>query len=374
VRRIALRTLLHDRGRLAAAVTGVAFATALMLSQIGIYLGFRASASVLVHRIGGDLWVGARGVAHAEEAELLAAGTDLAARRHPCVAVVRPAVISWVPYRMGNGGRDTLQVVGVDLAGPTIVPWSFARGLPDDLRAPDRVALDVGALAAMRLGGEPLGAEIEVAGRSVFVAALTRGVRSLSLKPQMFTDVRTARRLLGASDGQATFWVLSLRSPACAASVARAVEENPALQVFPRAELARITEERIVVNSGAGAALAFVAMLGLVVAVVVVGQTLYATLAEHRRELGMLKAVGALEGELFAFVAWQVMFIAIVGGALGTLLGYALREAVRGLAIEIVLTPATVVAGLLAVGAACGLASIASLRVVRRLDPVEALR
>ena len=46
MRRIAIQSLVHDRGKLVAALTGVAFAAALVLIQTGLYEGFRYNASI----------------------------------------------------------------------------------------------------------------------------------------------------------------------------------------------------------------------------------------------------------------------------------------------------------------------------------------
>jgi hypothetical protein len=61
VRRIALKSLLHDRGKAGAALAGVAFATTLLLVQSGVYLGFLETSAGLISRVGGDVWVMARG-------------------------------------------------------------------------------------------------------------------------------------------------------------------------------------------------------------------------------------------------------------------------------------------------------------------------
>ena len=127
-------------------------------------------------------------------------------------------------------------------------------------------------------------------------------------------------------------------------------------------------------ESGAGAALAFVALLGLVVGVVIVGQTQFALVREHLRELGMLRAVGASRSELAAFVAWQAGFVAAVGGASGIGLAVLLRRTLAGRSVELVYGPATLATSAGAVVVMCGLASIFSLATVLRLDVAKVLQ
>ena len=45
MRRIALLSLAHDRGKLVASLAGVAFAATLVVAQIGLYVGFLDSSS-----------------------------------------------------------------------------------------------------------------------------------------------------------------------------------------------------------------------------------------------------------------------------------------------------------------------------------------
>jgi len=55
-------------------------------------------------------------------------------------------------------------------------------------------------------------------------------------------------------------------------------------------------------TTGAGVAVLLAAVLGLVVGVVVVAQTIYATTMDHIREYGTLKAMGATNGYLYRVI------------------------------------------------------------------------
>jgi hypothetical protein len=85
VRRIALKSLAYDRGKLLASIAGVAFAATLLLGQIGLYAGFLSSSSALVSHVGGDVWVMARGTQVVDNGERLSAGSRQYAASHPCV-------------------------------------------------------------------------------------------------------------------------------------------------------------------------------------------------------------------------------------------------------------------------------------------------
>ena len=66
-------------------------------------------------------------------------------------------------------------------------------------------------------------------------------------------------------------------------------------------------------TTGAGVAVLLAAVLGLVVGVVVVAQTIYATTMDHIREYGTLKAMGATNGYLYRVIIQQAVISAVVG-------------------------------------------------------------
>jgi putative ABC transport system permease protein len=381
MRRIALATLLHHRAKALAAIAGVAFATALMVIQAGLYEGLRLRSSMLVRHLGGDAWILARGTEMVDDSELLASGVEAHARAHPCVLRARPAIVAWVPYRTPAGARHTLQLVGAeprpadlpDRPGP-MMPWSMGEALPDALLTPSRIAIDESDVRRLGLSPPYVGSRLAIADRWVEVAAVTAGLRNVSLIPMVFADLPTARALAGAAPDGATYWILDLADPACAPSIEAELEaRRPELDVMSADDLAAVTEQHVVTDSGAGVALAFVALLGFVVGAVIVGQTLFSLVREHRKELGMLRAVGASRGELAAFVLWQSAFVAAVGGATGIGLAFAVQSGLAGESVVLAYGPGAIAGGLASVLAMCGLASGASLYDVLRLEVVKVL-
>jgi putative ABC transport system permease protein len=124
-------------------------------------------------------------------------------------------------------------------------------------------------------------------------------------------------------------------------------------------------------GSGVGAVLSFTALLGLVVGLVVVGQTLYTITKEHHKELATLKALGATSGELVGFVGWQAAVLAVLGGALGLGLSHLIARAAAGAGLEILLAPWVIATGCVAVVAMCAAASLLSVRRILAMSPAE---
>jgi putative ABC transport system permease protein len=376
--RIAIRTLLHSKGKLIGAIIGVAAAGTLIWAQIGLYFGFLSSSSAFITRTAGDVWVAARGHEVFDNGESLSAGTLARVSAHPCVARARGLVTDYVLLRKPGGGLTTVQVLGFDLslASTTapLMPWSLERGLPADLRAPGRIAVETLDLEKFSLSGDPLGAPLEISHDIVFIGALTRGIRPFTLTPYVFADLPLARRLVGVDHGQVTYWVLDLHDRGCAPSVVQSVAGDSELQAFESDTFARITQEYWVASSGIGTVLSFGALLALVIGMILIGQTLSAITRSHLRELGLLKAAGASGTEIVSFVAWQAAFLALTGSLLGALSALCLKQLLMGFGLSLILSPAVLGIGAAAVILMCAFASLGPIRMVLTLDAVEVLR
>ena len=371
---VALLSLLHDRGKLIAAISGVALAATLLWVQIGLFAAFLSTSSAIISRIGGDVWVMARGTEVVDNGETLSAGSRSVLAARACVKRVRGAVISVATMRKRSGALDFLQIVGVERDQRPLVPWVMTQGLHADLRAPGRVAIDEHDIEKLSLPHDPIGHGLEVGGRVATVAGVTRGIRSFALYPYLFADIDTARQLAGMAEGQAQYWVGELESPACASHVIAGVRKHPDLDAHTTREFVSMTESYWVFGSGAGGALAFCAVFSLLVGAVIVAQTLFSITKEHEKELATLKAMGASPRELVAFVAWQASFLALVGGGIGMLLTAALRDVLSREGIAIALTPSVVAIGASAVVCMCALASVPSVRRVLTVEAAEVFK
>ena len=71
---LALRNLLHDRVRLAVTLTGVVFAVVLIMTQLGLFLGFAATTSSLIDQAKADIWVVPKGTRNVDQAGPLGLG------------------------------------------------------------------------------------------------------------------------------------------------------------------------------------------------------------------------------------------------------------------------------------------------------------
>jgi putative ABC transport system permease protein len=123
------------------------------------------------------------------------------------------------------------------------------------------------------------------------------------------------------------------------------------------------------ITTGAGAALLLAAALGLVVGIVIVGQTLYASTVDRIAEYATLRAMGAPNKYLYEVILKQAMFSAVLGFLFGiTITLIASWKSLSGNVPIMVPWWAVLVVALLTV-LMCLAGAIASIRRVLVLDP-----
>lgn len=377
MRRIALRSLVFHRGKALAALCGIAFASMMLFVQGGVYAGFLDATSGLIVHIGGDVWVMSRGTQTVDLTGVIAPDVGTVVLSQPCLRRARPVIVTYLNYRTPQNQSGQLLTVGIRLdtgvIGAGTVPWSMARGLPQDLHGPARFTLDESTLDRLHLPlGKAIGTRFTISGRAVQLAAVTRGIRAFSTAPIGFMELSEVRVLDNLPDGATRYWVLDLEHPACAAEVIRRINAMPAVQAMTTSDFRRQTENFWIGGTGAGALLAFSALLGFLVGAIIVGQTLFQITSDHLRELGTLKALGASNQEVVLFVVWQAATLAVLGSSIGAALAITLSSASKALAIT--LSPMVWLLGVLTIGVMCALACAISLHKVLALEPAEVFR
>ena len=70
-------------------------------------------------------------------------------------------------------------------------------------------------------------------------------------------------------------------------------------------------------RTGLGISFGASTLLGLIVGLVIVAQTLYASVLDRLTEIGALKAIGARESQILGLILRQAIVLAMVGAAIG---------------------------------------------------------
>jgi putative ABC transport system permease protein len=370
---LAFKNLTHDRVRLSVTLTGIVFALVLIIMQFGLFLGFLDTIGAIVDRSKADLWVMGPGVPHVN------GGVEIPERRRYQVLAV-PGVLradKWIvvfsPWKLPTGANEMVQIVGYDLDSTMGGPWNVVEGSEDALRAEDTVIVD--KLFAERLGATRLGTIAEVSGRRARVVGFTDQIRSFTTAPFTFTSFKNALNYTRIPDDSTQFLLVRV-APGVSVEATRAgiAATVPNVEVMTRAEMRWLTQRYWLFGTGAGISTLLGAALGLLVGMVVVAQTIYATTMDHIREFGTLKAMGAANSYVYRVIIQQAVISASVGYAIAIAMGYLISQKSRE-GSAVVLLPPEMMAAVLAVALImCIGASVISIRKATTIDPAMVFR
>jgi putative ABC transport system permease protein len=370
---IAWRNLVHDRVRFVVTLVGIVFSVVLMGMQTGLLVGFVQTTSGLVTHSGADLWIAPRGTKNVDLSNLMSDRTKYLARTVPGVASAESYFVTFARWKRPDGGRETVLLVGSEPNASMGGPWNLAQGTRADLALPDGVIID--RLYAEKLGVTRVGETVEINDERARVVGFTHHVRTFTQSPYVFTTLSKAQTLAGFGQGLTTYVLVRLAPGADRAAVERGLAERlPDADVVSTAAFASKSESYWLFTTGAGMSLILSALLGLVVGIVIVAQTLYASTVDRLPEYATLRAMGAPRGYLYRIIVTQ----AVLGGVFGYAIGIALVALLVRLSVDSSAAPRLPLwlAGSLGVVtlAMCVSAALISIRKVTKLDPVAVFR
>jgi putative ABC transport system permease protein len=371
---LAWRNLVHDKVRLGVTITGIVFAVMLIVVELGLFVGFTTTTSGLIDRSGADLWITAQNVPYIEQGVAFSDRKLSVVLATPGVDAASRFIARATQWRRARDGQQVgIQIVGVDLETGLGGPWNVVAGELADLRAPDAIFVD--EIYKPKLGVDRIGQTVEIRGHKARVAGFTRGIRTFTTAPYVFTAFKHAQDYANVAADQ-TLYLLVKASPGMdVEELRRELQRRLAdVTVHTTAEFSTMTRSYWMFTTGAGIAVLLAALLGLVVGIVIVTQTIYATTLDHIREYGTLKAMGATNRYLHGVIVKQAVISALIGYALGMIASaFVLRASARAGA-NIVLPAWMVVAMLGITLAMCITAAMVSVRRVTRLDPAAVFK
>ncbi len=365
---LAQRNLFHDKVRLTVTLTGIVFSVVLIVVQLGLFIGFTTATSNLIDHSGADLWITSKNVPYVEQGVAFSERKLNQVRAGPGVADAQKIIAHWTQWKRHDGGEDSVQIVGINVDDPMERPWNLVEGTVQDLKAPDAVIMD--ELYKQKLGVTHTGEVFEIGGYRARVVGFTRGIRSFTTSPYVFTSFKNAQNYTRLREDQTYFILVRVAPRADLKQVRNQILNNVTdVEVFTTAQFSRMTTFYWMFTTGAGVAVLIAAVLGLVVGFVVVAQTIYATTVDHIREYGTLKAMGAPNSYVYKVIMEQAGISAVIGYVLGMIVSVFVVHASQegGAAI---LMPTWMAVGmffltlLMCVGAA-----LVSINKVMRIDP-----
>jgi putative ABC transport system permease protein len=370
--KLAWHNIVHDRGRFLVTVLGVSFAVFLMVFQGSLLAGFLRAASRLIDATDSDLWITARGVQAFEFGTALESRVKDLAAGVPGVVETSRVCMAFAVYRTPAGKQQVVALVGADPNAGKQFPVPDGPGSAGKM-TPDAVLYDVSDRKQIDVTELP--AEVEINRHRASIEQEIQGYGAFLGVPFLFTSYRNANRYMDFASDQAMYILLHVGDKSSVSEVQQNLRRRlPEVDILTHDEFSHKSRVYWTVKTGAGGAILTAAILGFLIGLVIVSQTIYANTVENIEEYATLKALGASR----AFVARTVLAQALICGAVGCFFGLLAVVPSIGYAKSLIpwiyapwwLPVTMVVPGLLM----CSFASIVSVRSALSVEPGRVFR
>lgn len=366
--KLAYRNLFHDRTSLFVTLIGIVFSVVLVAVQCGLYLGSERTIAAIQDHADGDLWVVAVGTKSFDDPAFLGGREKYAVLATPGVATANELVVGFANWRKPKGGTTAVLMIGSNHTDGGLAPWDIVDGSVAAIAAPGGVAVEQSYFKD--LGISDIGVPAEINNTKVTVQAVTKGIRSFTTLPYVFTTLPRARALLDAAPEQSTYIMVKLQPGANIETVRKSLAARLTnAEILTHDEFRQRGLDYWLFETGAGAALIAGAILGLIVGIVIVTQTLYSSTKDHINEFATLRALGASAGYIHKVILYQALLSAIIGYAAGITLSVIVVWASQSTTLNIVMTPKLALGLFVITVGMCVFAALSAIFKVTRIDP-----
>ncbi|HTS76978.1 MAG TPA: ABC transporter permease [Bryobacteraceae bacterium] len=369
--KLAIQNILHDRVRFAVATAGIAFAAFLMTFQGSLLNGFLTAASKVVDATDSDIWITARGVTCFDFSARLGRRFIEMARMVPGVASISRVGMGFLEFRKPGGLHQVVALIGADPNTGLRFPAPTIDGATK--LANDGVLIDRSSAALFNIPSLPWDTEIN--GHRVRVLREIEGFSSFLGSPYVFSSYEDAARWLGFGPQDAMYVLIRLEPGLDSAAFKSALQARiPDVQVWTKAEFSKQARAYWLQQTGAGGTVMTSAVLGFIIGLLIVSQTIYAATMENIEEFATLKALGASRAYIAKVVLTQALTCGVAGCSLAMIVSGPAIRAARA-AVSWILMPdwlplAMFIPGLLM----CAAASLISARKAMVVDPGKVFR
>jgi putative ABC transport system permease protein len=365
---LARRNLFHDKVRLTVTLTGIVFSVVLIVVELGLFVGFTLTTSSVIDRSNADLWIVSRGTPYIEQGSPYSERKLYHVLATPGVAAAEKHIVRFSYWKAPDGSERGIQIVGFNPHSTIGGPWNIVSGDVGELQKPDAVMVD--EIYKEKLGVTRVGEVFEVNGRRARVVGFTRGIRAFTTTPYVFTSFKNAQGYADVAQNQTLFILVRALPGTDLKHLQKELSSRVTdVDVLTSPQFSRMTRIYWMFTTGAGIAVLIAAALGLVVGVVVVAQTIYATTMDHIREFGTLKAMGAGNGYIYRVIITQAAISAVLGYAVAMVISVFIVHASQSGGAAIML-PWPMAVGIFFLSLLmCIGAAVVSINKVTHLDP-----
>jgi putative ABC transport system permease protein len=367
--RFVWQTLTHHRARLIVALSGVGFSVFLMVFQGSLLIGFIVAAQRVIRSAGVDIWLIPRGVRCFDFSARLPQRLGEITRGIEGVTDTRRIVAGFTTWQRTDGESRPVLLVGSDARGFEQALLPVPVRTDESSLDVDGVVVDSSNTSLLQVPGIPT--FVEIAGHRANVVGIVHDFNSFLGSPYVFTSHEAAGLMLGYGLEETSYIGVRVKGTSDPHAVAMDLSQRfPDLDVLTTSSFASRSSTFWLLQTGAGGAILTAALLGFIVGLVIVSQTLYASTLEHIREYAVLKAMGASNAVVCRIVLLQAFALGMAGGIAGLIAVDPLAHLARIYVVPWVITPGWLRVLALAGGLAmCSAGALGSVRIVTRVDP-----
>lgn len=382
--------LIGDRAKYLGIISGLCFASLLIVQQMGIFFGFLSLTSSALARVPeARLWVADPDVRFIGDSRPMLDNMLLRVRSVPGVAWAVPYYNGNLRARLPDGRGETCSVVGIDdsslIGGPH--PSNMIEGTIDNLRMSDSIIIDQRTAQTMFAVRENptdpnssrrpirVGETIELNDQRATIVGICKTLLQLQGEATVFTTFNRAIKFAPAERRRTSFILAAPNDGVDVRQLCQDIKSATGMLAMTPQEFQNKTWNFFVFEGGFGIFFGITVLFGVVIGVGIAGQMFYNFVTDNLRYFAILKAMGSGPLRLVQLVILQATVAGLMGWALGMGLaagfGYLVKDSDQ---ILFEIPPVLFGGSLVLILLISWLSAMMSIRTVIRLDPATVFK
>jgi putative ABC transport system permease protein len=371
--------LSHNKGRLLAAVSGVAFANLLVFMQLGILGALNGSTVAPYSILNADILISS------EDGNTLTDSGNIARTRMfqalgvPGVASAASMYVGMLPFSMSDGTSVSLLAFGMDTSQPAFASETIAASL-GQLETENTALLDTQTrgVPAAALSGLVAGAPFpfEVNGQTMTaIGSIEVGGGFLADGTLVLSDQTFLRFFPQRTSGAPSHILINVDDNLSVDRVAERLRaalpsesvKVQSIETAAQADLAFMSTER-----PTGVIFGFGVLIGIIVGIVIVYQVLSTDVADHLSEYATFKAMGYGQPFFLGIVFEEAIVLAVFGFIPGFIVSLGLYAGLSSVTnLPVVMDASRAILVFLGTLAACTISGAIATRRLAAADPAD---
>jgi putative ABC transport system permease protein len=328
---VAYKNLLRKKIRSLLTLIGIALSAWVLVSLLGFNHGFETALNRDIDNMGFQMMLMAKGCPYEAATMMLKGGTGLkylpesvsdTVRKEPEVEQITPMLMQAVfdPNKGENGGIAAYLGVEPLSYGAMKTFLKFRQGgwFTQDDAYETVMGYEAAELEQREVGDVILIPEKNVELKVVGILSRT-GTQD---DGTIFVPLRTLQKVFGKS-GKLTTIGIKVKKDADSSRIETKFYELPDVQVV---SMAQVKQTIMSLVSTAKVLVLSIAIIAIIIAMVGVINTILMSVHERFQEIGILKTIGAMPGDIFQLIWIETLLLCAMGGVLGIALSLALSR------------------------------------------------